>query len=120
MGRFSRRFAGITMPAEEAASASASTTTTTAKAKATAAEKGNKPEVEVKEEAAVKEDMVELTSGMDMDMGSVGMGGALNDVKRFKEMACLAGGGEAKAPGKGKKRDRRRRNRGLRARRAEY
>lgn len=80
MGRFNRKFGVITLPKE----------TMTPKT-----EEKEKKDVEVRE----KEDMVDLTGGMDMG-GS--MGGMLDDVNWYEQMAELTGG-EPEMPGKGKK-----------------
>jgi hypothetical protein len=96
MGRFSRKFGGVTMPKEMSQPA--------ASAESKGKEEGVKPPEAKKDvEESVKEDMVDLTGmGMGMGKSSVGMGGVLDDVSWFEQMADLTGG-EAKAPGKGKK-----------------
>ncbi|KAF5353323.1 hypothetical protein D9756_007989 [Leucocoprinus leucothites] len=88
MGRFNRKFGGVTISKEEV--------------NVSKKEGKGKKEVEVKkEEETVAEDMVDLT-GMGMGMHKGGMGGVLDDVSWFEQMADLTGG-EAQAPGKGKK-----------------
>jgi hypothetical protein len=79
MGRFSRKFGGVIMPTPEAQ-------------QTTSAEEKN---VEANQNA--KEDVYDVTGG-------IGMGGALDDVQWFEQMAELTGG-EAKAPGKGQKKE---------------
>jgi len=81
MGRFSRKFGGTTLPKE------AVTT---------------KTEEKEKENVEVKEDMVDLAGEMDMAIDG-SMGGVLDDVSWYEQMAELTGG-EPKTPGKGKKR----------------
>ncbi|KAJ3574859.1 hypothetical protein NP233_g1481 [Leucocoprinus birnbaumii] len=88
MGRFSRKFGGVTVPKEELSKPSKKE------------EKSKAAPEAVKHEEVPKEDMVDLT-GMNMGMKG-GMGGVLDDVSWFEEMAEMTGG-EAKAPGKGKK-----------------
>jgi len=80
MGRFSRKFGGTTLPKE---------------AMTTVTEEKEKNDVEV------KEDMVDLSGGMDMAKGG-SMGGVLDDVSWYEQMAELTGG-EPKTPKKGEK-----------------
>lgn len=80
MGRFSRKFGGTTL-LKEAVTA--------------------KTEEKEKEDVEVKEDMVDLTGEVDMAMGG-SMGGVLDDVSWYEQMAEMTGG-ESKMPGKGKK-----------------
>lgn len=77
MGRFSRKFGGTTLPKEAVT------------------------EEKEKKDVEVKEDMVDLTDEVDIAMGG-SMGGVLDDVSWYEQMAELTGG-EPKTPGKGKK-----------------
>lgn len=78
MGRFSRKFGGTTM--EE-----------------------KKKEV-MKSEDKKAENVIDLTGGFDMNM-SAGMGGSLDDVKWFEEMAVLSGGEKGAPTTKGRKKE---------------
>lgn len=101
LGRFSRKFGGITIP-KEAMSKPVAPAGSKEKGKEMKGEHPLEVKKDVEEDMSVKEDMVDLTGGLGMGKGSAGMGGVLDDVSWFEQMADLTGG-ETTAPRKGKK-----------------
>ncbi|KAF7759668.1 hypothetical protein Agabi119p4_11363 [Agaricus bisporus var. burnettii] len=106
MGRFNRKFGtGSPMGVGQVGMKEVEVKETVVVEEA-AGEKGKK-EAEIK--SKVKEDMVDLTGmGMGMDMG---MGGSLDDVNWYEDMASMTGG-EPGAPEKGKKKEKKEKEKG--------